>query len=124
MEVTGLAFLSPFVADVSDRMRDALAPCGIAPPVFGSFDEAVETHVVRIGPASLIAAACDLAAQGGTQAIFLSRTNLRTLDVIEEIEAHTGLICFSSNQVLAWHLSAHARIPAKLGYRFKVLTGD
>ena len=115
MEVTRLAFLSPYVADVSDRLRDALTSCGIASPVFGSFDEAVETHVARIAPASLIAAACDLAAQGGTQAIFLSRTNLRTLDVIEEIEAHTGLICFSSNQVLAWHLNAHAHVPGKLG---------
>ena len=36
--------------------------------------------------------------------LFLSCTNLRTLDVIEEMEARLGMPVLSSNQVLAWHL--------------------
>ena len=37
-------------------------------------------------------------------ALFISCTNLRTLDVIEEIEQKTGMPVLSSNLVLAWHL--------------------
>lgn len=115
LDVTTLAFLSPYTADVSDPLRAALGRAGIATPVFGSFNEATEANVVRINEASIIGAACDLATQGGVQAIFLSCTNLRTRGVIDRIEAQSGLPCLSSNQVLAWHMSSRARVPGKLG---------
>lgn len=117
--ITRLGFLSPYTADVSDRLRAALAEAGIATPVFGSFEEANEASVVRIDAASMINAACDLAAQGGVQAVFLSCTNLRTLDVIDAVEAATGLPCLSSNQALGWHLGTaigrQCAIPGRLG---------
>lgn len=119
LQITQLGFLSPYTADVSDALRATLADAGIATPTFGSFEEACEASVVRIDGPSVVAAAEDLAQQGGTQAIFLSCTNLRTLDVIAQIEARTGLPCLSSNQVLGWHLSRHAgirsRVPGHLG---------
>lgn len=119
LQVTQLGFLSPYTADVSDALRAVLADAGIATPTFGSFEEACEASVVRIDGPSVIAAAEDIARQGGTQAIFLSCTNLRTLDVITQIEERTGLPCLSSNQVLGWHLSRYAgiqsRIPGQLG---------
>ncbi|MDG1067146.1 MAG: Asp/Glu racemase [Sulfitobacter sp.] len=117
--ITRLGFLSPYTADVSDRLRAALVEAGIATPVFGSFDEANEASVVRIDAASVIDAACDLAGQGGVQAVFLSCTNLRTLDVIDAVEAATGLPCLSSNQALGWHLGMaigrQCAIPGRLG---------
>lgn len=119
MNITKLAFLSPYTADVSDRLRAALAAHGIETPVFGSFLEANEANVVRIAPHSIVDAACDLVAQGGTQAVFLSCTNLRTLDVIEEIEGRIGMPCLSSNQVLGWQLGRQTegatQVPGKLG---------
>lgn len=114
LEVTQLGFLSPYTSDVSGKLREALSNVGIATPAFGSFEEANEANVVRIAPQSIIDAACDLAAQGGVQAIFLSCTNLRTLDVIEAIELRTGLPCISSNQALGWHLCPTAQVPGKL----------
>lgn len=117
--VTRLAFLSPYVADVSDRLRGALAEQGVESPAFGSFNEPSEAKVVRIAGPSIEAAAADLADQSDAQAIFLSCTNLRTLDVIASIEARTGLPCLSSNQVLAWHMAqlagVSADIPGQLG---------
>lgn len=113
--VRRLAFLSPYTADVSDKLRAALADAHVQTPVFGSFEEANEANVVRIAPDSIVEAACDLAAQSDVQAIFLSCTNLRTLDVIQAIEARTGLPCLSSNQALCWHLSKNADVPGKLG---------
>ncbi|MFD2739107.1 Asp/Glu racemase [Sulfitobacter aestuarii] len=117
--VTRLGLLSPYVASVSDTLRTALGEAGVETPVFGSFEEAEEARVVAIDPVSIKAAALDLARQGKVEALFLSCTNLQTLDVIEDIEAETGLPCLSSNQALCWHLSRlagiKARVPGRLG---------
>jgi maleate isomerase len=99
-----LAFLSPYIADVSATLRGALSGLGVETAVFGSFNEAEEARVARIDGASVIAAATALASASSAEAVFLSCTNLRTLDVIGEIEARTGKPVLSSNQVLAWHM--------------------
>lgn len=102
--ITRLAMLSPYVADVSARLRDVLQEAGIATPVFGSFEEAEEQKVVRIDTGSVVNAASALAAQGGVDGVFLSCTNLRSFDAIDPLEATTGLPVLSSNQVLIWHM--------------------
>ena len=48
--------------------------------------------------------------RGEVDAVFLSCTNLRTLDVIDEIEAELGLPVVSSNQALAWHMAQLTQI--------------
>ena len=105
-----IGFLSPYVAAVSDSLRATLRDAGIETPVFGGFDEGIEARVARIAPQSIIDAAVDLAAEGGIDALFLSCTNLRTLDVIAPIEAATGLPVLSSNLVLAWDMARKAGI--------------
>ncbi len=114
LDVERLGFLSPYTVDVSDKLRATLTEAGITTPVFGSFQEANEASVVRIGAQSIIDAACDLVTQENVDAVFLSCTNLRTLDVIEQIEERTGIACLSSNQVLAWHLTSAANVPGRL----------
>jgi len=99
-----LAMLSPYVEEVSARLRDVLAGAGIASAGFGSFNEPEEAAVVRIAPKSIIEAGCTVAALENCDALFLSCTNLRTLDVIDQMEARLGIPVLSSNQVLAWHL--------------------
>lgn len=99
-----LALISPYVEDVSARLREVLNAAGITVTGLASFDEAEEARVARIAPASLIAAATQIAETTQCDGIFLSCTNLRTLDVIADIEAVTGKPVLSSNQVLAWHL--------------------
>lgn len=104
LRVNRLGFLSPYVPAVSKRLREQLQLRNIATPVFGSFEESQEEKVARIAPASIATAALSLAEQGGIDAVFLSCTNLNTLDVIGEIEQSTGLPVLSSNLVLGWHL--------------------
>jgi len=103
--ITRLAFLSPYVASVSQTLRDALAAKGVDTPVFGSFNEAEETKVAKISEQSLYDAALTLGEHEAVQAVFLSCTNLRTLDVIPRIEADLGKPVFSSNMALAWHMA-------------------
>ncbi|NNK77486.1 MAG: Asp/Glu racemase [Litoreibacter sp.] len=119
--VTRLAFLSPYIAEVSQHLRDVLATNGIATPVFGSFNEAEEAKVSRIGRASLIEAALELAAEPEAEAIFMSCTNLCTLDVIDEIEQRSGKPVLSSNQVLAWHMCRLAGVATARGPFGKLL---
>lgn len=109
-----LALLSPYVAAVSERLRQVLRAQGVETPVFGSFDEAEEARVARIASRSVYAAAQQLAAQGGVDGLFLSCTNLDTLEVIAPLEAECGLPVLSSNLVLAWHMARLAGTSAEL----------
>lgn len=108
--VSRIAFLSPYVEAVSQTLRDALNARGVATPVFGSFDEGEETKVAKISQQSLYDAAMALGAGDDVQAVFMSCTNLRTLEVIPRIEAALGKPVFSSNQALAWHMGKLAAI--------------
>lgn len=114
LDVTRIGMISPYVASVSDHLRRTLAENGINVTAFASFGEAEERKVARIAPASIACAAKDLAQTSDCDAIFLSCTNLRTLDVIDDVERATGLPILSSNQVLAWHLLRYAGIKSPL----------
>lgn len=102
--ITRLALLSPYVAEVSERLRSVLAQNGIETPVFGSFNVAEEAKVARIDGPSIIRAAAELGASREVEAVFLSCTNLNALGVLDEISSRTGKPAFSSNSVLIAHL--------------------
>ncbi len=104
-----IAFLSPYIAEVSLTLRTVLAQNGLEIVVFGSFNEGNEAKVARIAGHSIEAASLNLVKGSQADAIFLSCTNLQTLNVIDGIEAQCGLPVLSSNQVLAWHMSILAK---------------
>ncbi|WP_299651897.1 Asp/Glu racemase [uncultured Tateyamaria sp.] len=117
--VARLGLLSPYIASVSDKLRTVLAASDIDVTAFASFDEPVEERVVRIAGASLIDAGIALGQTPEIDALFLSCTNLRTLDAIPAIEAKLGIPVLSSNLVLAWHMArlASTALPDHLPYR-------
>ncbi|WP_187430845.1 Maleate isomerase [Roseobacter fucihabitans] len=104
LDVTRIAFLSPYIESVSNTLRETLAAHGIQTPAFGSFCEEQEARVAQIDSASIYDATCRLAEETNVQAVFLSCTNLRTLEVIPQLSRSTGLPILSSNLVLAWHM--------------------
>jgi maleate isomerase len=103
-KIRRLAVLSPYVASVSNRLREVLQTEGIETPVFGSFAEPKEARVVSIDGPSIITASTQLMQGTKVDGLFLSCTNLRTLDVIASLEAALGRPVLSSNLVLAWHM--------------------
>ncbi|MDO6585552.1 Asp/Glu racemase [Salipiger sp. 1_MG-2023] len=111
--VTRLGLVSPYLAEVSGRLRAVLGAQGIATPVFVSFDVPEESRVVRISPHSLMVAAQDVARRTPVQALFLSCTNLRTLEVIDPLEEALGIPVLSSNLVLGWHMAQLAGVAAR-----------
>lgn len=106
--VCRLGLVTPYVPSVSDHLRKVLEAEGLEIVAFGSFDEGEEAQVVRIAQDAVHDAAVTVAAQAQCDALFLSCTNLRTLDVIDRIEAATGLPVLSSNLVLAWDMLRRA----------------
>lgn len=110
-----LALLSPYVAPVSDRLRRVLAGQGLETPAFGSFGVSEEAIVTRITQASVIDAARAVAGGADVDGVFLSCTNLRTLDAIPILEQELGLPVLSSNLVLAWHLLKMAGVDLPAG---------
>lgn len=103
-----LGIVSPYIAPVAQPIRKAFEAAGLPVADTLSFGEEVEARVARIDPASIRQAALELAARPGVEALFLSCTNLRTLDIIAALEAETGLPVISSNQALAWRMAGLA----------------
>jgi maleate isomerase len=103
--VTRVGLVSPYIESVSGPIVGAFGAGGIAVPASVAFGEQVEARVARIPPETVRAAALEVAAHPQVQALFLSCTNLRTLDLIAELEEATGKPVLSSNLALAWHMA-------------------
>lgn len=107
--VQRLGLVTPYVESIAIPVRDAFAAAGFVVGETLTFGEEVEARVARIAPVSIKVAA--RAAAKGAEAVFLSCTNLRTLDIIDELEAELGIPILSSNQVLAWHMAQATAAP-------------
>ena len=104
LNVRKIGFLSPYIEDVSATLRSVLNGNGLEVVTFGSFNEARESNVARITPNSIRQAALDLVKDSEAEVLFLSCTNLQTLDIIQDLEDATGIPALSSNLVLGWHM--------------------
>lgn len=102
--VSRFALLSPYIEEVNTTLRQAFAAQGISMDVFGTFGVKEEAKVVRISQESIIEAAVSLGQQSDVEAVFLSCTNLRTIDSLAQIASRIGKPVLSSNQALAWHM--------------------
>lgn len=105
LNVRRIGLISPYVPEVSAALRAALTGVGLEVAAFASFEERIEARVARIDPASIQDAALAAGAAAAVDAVFLSCTNLRTLDVIDPVEAALGKPVVSSNQALAWQMA-------------------
>ena len=99
-----LGFITPYVPEVSQQMRQRLEDAGYEIAAFGSFQEGDDRIVARISERSILQAAEQVADSAKCDAIVIACTNLRCLNIISEIEARTGIPAISSNQALAWHM--------------------
>ena len=104
LKITQIGLVSPYIAQVSETLCEVLMRAGISVTTFASFNEAEESKVVRIAPASIAKAAIEMGNSGECEAVFLSCTNLRTLDIIDDVESAIDLPVLSSNQVLGWDI--------------------
>lgn len=104
-----IGLVSPYTADIAARLQALFEAAGLTVPAAISFGEEIEAHVARISAASQVEAA-RAAARTGVDAVFLSCTNLRTLDLIGPLEAELGMPVFGSNLALARQMARDAGV--------------
>lgn len=109
-----LGFLTPYVPEVSARMRRRLVEADFDVPVLASFEEGDDRVVARITEASIERAAVAVAETEACDAIVISCTNLRCLNVMPRLEDRLGIPVLSSNQALAWHMLRLAGVKDRL----------
>lgn len=103
-----IGVVSPYAPEIADDLKVAFEDAGLTVPKAITFGERSEANVVRISAASLAEAARAVAPF--VDAVFLSCTNLRTLDVIGPLEVELNLPVLSSNLCLLWHLAQLANV--------------
>ena len=113
LRVKRLGFVTPYVAEVSAAMRALLEQNGLQVTAFASFEQVDDRVVARISEASVLRAVTSVAGSA-CDAVFVSCTNLRTFNVIEEAEARIGKPVISSNSALAWHMLRLAGVKGPL----------
>lgn len=98
-----IALLAPYLEPAGDLIAGYFAGEGIEVLSQATFALDGDRQMNRVAPECLIDAGrrC-LAATPQAQALFISCTGLATADVVEAVEAATGLPVVTSNQALAW----------------------
>ena len=110
LNIRRVGFVTPYVQNVSAAMRLKLEENGLVISAFGSFEQAEESMVARISPASVYDAILKVGRAAPCDAVFVSCTNLRTLEILENAEKELGFPVITSNQALAWHMLRQAGI--------------
>ena len=101
--VKRIALLTPYVDEINQTMRRFIEERGVAVPVMGSYNNENDLEVARISTRSVRDAAIALGREPNVDAVFVSCTGLRVVDIVEELEAELGKPVTSSNHALAWH---------------------
>jgi len=95
--------LTPYIPQVSQAMIDHLEGDGFEIVNSGSFFEVQDSRVPMISRPSVTDALVEIGSVD-CDAIFASCTNLRTIDVVRDVEEKTGVPVVASNSSLAWHM--------------------
>ena len=99
-----IGFVTPYIADVSAAMRQALTDNGQTISAFASFEQMDDSVVARIAPESILQGILHVAKRSACDAVFVACTNLQALSIIAEAEQRLNIPVLSSNQTLAWDM--------------------
>ncbi len=113
LNIGSLAYVSPYVPEVTQPMRAFLAGHGISTVSEVSFRLKEDWTVARIPEKDTKNKVMQSIADVTPEAVFISCTNLRTFGIIDALEQETGLPVISSNQALLWHMLKLAEVDAR-----------
>ena len=98
-----IAVFSPYPTDVNYPLYQQLIRSGFEVSVLGSLGVQNDTDITLVSKYSMFQALDKLLTNGDVDVVFMSCTNLRVLDHIQEIEDTFGLPVICSNSALFWH---------------------
>jgi len=118
-----IAVLTPYNTSVNKIVAGYITERGFDVPVFGSFNEPLDSVVAKISPDSIANGVKHIRSQADVDAIFVSCTSVRLIDQCAALEDEIGLPLTSSNHAMAWHAMRLAGIDEHiegLGTLFKL----
>ncbi len=98
-----IGVLTPYPADVNEIVAKYITDNGFEVPVFGSFNEDLDTNVSRITPESIENGVREIIKHADVDAIFVSCTSVRLVEACRDLEKSLGIPLTSSNHAMAWH---------------------
>lgn len=98
-----IALLTPYIDSVNQMLRRHIEARGLEVPVIGSFNHENDNEVARISLDSLRNAALELGRHPSVDAVFVSCTSLRLVEIAADLERELGKPVTSSNHALGWH---------------------
>lgn len=94
---------TPYPKEIDDRERDFLADAGFVVERIVGLGKGHDREIGALTSDEVLALARD-AHVPGTDALFLSCTNLPALGLVEKLEAELGVPVITSNSATIWHL--------------------
>lgn len=112
-----IAVFSPYPTEVNLPLYQQLTNAGFEVPVLGSLGIQKDTDITKVSKESMLDALEKLLPNAEVDAVFMSCTNLRVLDHIQEIEDRFGIPVICSNSAMFWHaMHLTGRIASCPGY--------
>lgn len=112
-----IAVFSPYPTEVNLPLYQQLTQAGFEVPVLGSLGIQKDTDITKVSKQSMLDALDKLLPNADVDAVFMSCTNLRVLDHIQEIEDRFGIPVICSNSAMFWHaMHLTGRIASCPGY--------
>ncbi|MTI09962.1 maleate cis-trans isomerase family protein [Curvivirga aplysinae] len=121
LNVKKLSLLTPYIPDVNRKVGETFAAKGMEILNIAGFGVLEDADITRIDPDAIVkeAKAC---LHPSAEALFLSCTAMRSIQVIETLEKELSIPVVSSNQAIAWHgirLMGHRNPSDKWGRLFQ-----
>ncbi|MCK0198915.1 aspartate/glutamate racemase family protein [Ancylobacter sp. 6x-1] len=101
--VRSIGLLTPYSPSITAGLARYFEGRGLTVAASATFDRPDDLEVPLISTASIEEGASCLAKVPGVEAVFISCTSMRVAEVVETIEARTGVPVTSSNHAMAWH---------------------
>jgi len=105
--VTRIAIAAPYEAWLTELEVRFLESAGFS--VIETASLGLRRHIADVGPAEVYELASQVA-RSAPEAVFISCTNIRTVDVLADLEADLGIPVISSNLATWWEIFRLARL--------------
>jgi len=106
--VEKVAVFSPYPTAVNFPLYQQLTDAGYEVVALGALAIEKDTDITLVAKQSMLDGLDAMLPGSGAEAVFMSCTNLRVLDHIQEIEQRFGIPVVSSNSAMFWHAMALA----------------
>lgn len=103
LNVKKIGLLTPYIPELNEAIQKRFLDSGIQTVSMGTFCEANDNIVAKIDINSVKSAMLQIGAHKDCDAVFMSCTSLRALEILTATERKLGKPVTTSNHALAWH---------------------